>query len=762
MFGFKSITHRLIFGCAVAATVIYSLSYWNMRGVVQHNLVFWIANLSRTHIDKTAIEIEEVVRSLERNTQLILDSNQDIKSSPLLAQNLIREQSEIKSVTVAWLSTSTKTTVDYGFRYNRQQQRMNLDAIAASSLFNRCPIKNTITKPFWSQAYTSNHSITYCAPFLQGENIGVVAVELSLDWLSPLIRKKPDFNDGINQLDIGDPFLISQSPQQWIISPAHPDRVMYFLSKKDLDFNQPTAKIISQPEGVIVSTTLPSLHWKMGILFTNSEMQTRENQYFVLMAISMIKDMVLMGLVIVFVSRHTTKTLRELIASTEDMATGNLDTILPTVTVRDEVGRLAIAFRILRDSLKNRIQELQETTAAKQKLESELAIASQIQRTMLPKINVTDGPNRRYEISALLKPARMVGGDLYDFFCLDSDRLCIIIGDVADKGVPAALLMAQTVTLIRTTAKPTINSPTEILASVNHALCRDNDECLFVTLFCGIINLNNGTILYASGGHDAPLLVRSEQVQLLESETGPPLGLYEDAEFPQTEYLLSNNDIIILYTDGITEAMNPQGELFSEAYLIETITNYPPTNPAKAIRTIQHFHQQFIEEAPQSDDMTILTLQYLPSNPFFQDTKIVEQLITINSELTELELVKQRVGEMLEKESLIVELIEDAQLIVEEVLVNIIQHGYENSHDQPIDIRIKISAETLCMSFADSGKPFNPLVEIKPPDLTLEPDEISIGGLGLYLVQELSDRLEYDYRNGKNLLTVYQTISKTA
>jgi phosphoserine phosphatase RsbU/P len=762
LFGFKSITHRLIFGCTVAAIVIYSLSYWHMRGVVQKNLIFWIANLSQTHIDKTAIEIDEIVRSLERNTQLILDSNQDIETIPLLAQNLISEQSEIKSVTVAWLPTSAKTIVDYGFRYNRQKKRTNLDAITASSLFTRCPLKKTITKPFWSQPYTSNHSITYCAPFRHRETIGVVAVELSLDWLSPLIRKKPNFNDGINQVDIGDPFLISRSPQQWIVSPGNPDRVMSFLSKKDLDFHQPTAKIISQPEGVIVAMTLPSLHWTMGIVFTNSEMQTRENQYFLLIAISMIKDMVLMGLVIVFVSRHTTKTLRELIASTEDMTAGNLDTMLPTVTVRDEVGRLAIAFRLLRDSLKSRIAELRETTAAKQKLESELAIASQIQRTMLPKINVTDGPNRRYEISALLKPARMVGGDLYDFFCLDSDRLCIIIGDVADKGVPAALLMAQTITLIRTIAKPTICSPTEILESVNHALCRDNDECLFVTLFCGIINLNNGIILYASGGHDAPLLVRTRQVQLLESETGPPLGLYEDAEFPQTEYLLSNNDIIILYTDGITEAMNPQGELFSEAYLIETITNYPPTNPARAIRTIQHFHQQFIEDAPQSDDITLLTLQYLPSSPFFQETKVVEQIITINSELTELELVKQRVGEMLEKECLVVELIEDAQLIVEEVLVNIIQHGYENRHDQPIDLRIKISIETLCMSFEDSGKQFNPLVEINLPDISLEPDEISIGGLGLYLVQELSDRIEYDYHNGKNLLTVYQTISKTS
>ncbi|MEA5619118.1 SpoIIE family protein phosphatase [Cronbergia sp. UHCC 0137] len=752
MFGFKSITHRLIFGCAVAAVVIYSLSYLQMRALVQKTLMVWIKHLSQSHIDRTAKEIEEIVRSLSTNTQILTqkipDSNQYLESIPPLVQNLLEQQSQIKSVAVAWLPNSTNTPL--GFSYNRQQKQTNLSAIALNSVLTHCPINNTTTQPFWSQT----HSIIYCVPFRRRETLGVVAVELSSDWLIPLIRQKPNLKDGINQTDIGDPFLISLSTREWIVSPVKPDQVMSFLSSQALDSNQPT-------QDVLISTTLPSLPWKMGILFSNSELQTLQNKYFVLITISMTKDMLLMFLVIVLVSRHTTRPLRALISSTEDMAAGNLDTTLSPVTIRDEVGRLAIAFRLLRDSLKAHIEKLQHTTAAKQKLESELAIASQIQRTMLPKINVSHLPNQRYQISALLQPARMVGGDLYDFFSLDSDRLCIIIGDVADKGVPAALLMAQTITLIRTIAKPTTINPTEILDSVNLALCRDNEECLFVTLFCGIINLNNGTILYASGGHDAPLLIRNGQVQLLESETGPPLGLYDDAVFPQAKHLLTNNDIIVLYTDGITEAMNPQGELFSEAYLIHTITNHPPTNPARAIRTIQHFHQQFIADAPQSDDMTILSLQYLPSNPFSQEIKVVEQIITINSELTELEQVKQRISEILESESLLLELIEDAQLIVEEVLVNIIQHGYENRHDQAIDLRVKISDKTLSMSFEDGGKPFNPLLEINLLNREVETDEISVGGLGLYLVQKLSDHIEYEYSNGKNLLTVYRNITKT-
>jgi phosphoserine phosphatase RsbU/P len=772
LFGFKSITHRLVFGCAVAMLVIYSLSYWHMRGLVQKTLLFWITHLSQAHVDKIAKEISDNVRSLEKNTQTITqsfpdfnqNSQQYLESIPSLIPKLMGQQSQIKSVTVAWLPSLGNIAVGDGFSYNRSKKRTNLDAIATTSLFTRCPIKNSTNQPFWSQIHPSKSSslaITYCTPLSRTlanrrlETIGVFAVEISLDWLSALVKSMPNLNDGtavVNPKFIGDPFLIAPSTQQWIVSPNKPQQVISFLSNKNLGSNQSQSKIST--------TTLSSFPWTVGILFSDSELQTLNNKYFWLMTSSMIRDMVLICLVIILVSRHTTKPLRELITGVEKMSAGNLDITLSNVTVRDEVGRLAIAFRLLRDSLKSRIAELQETTAAKQKLESELAIASQIQRTMLPKTNVTDGPNRRYEISALLQPARIVGGDLYDFFCLDSDRLCIIIGDVADKGVPAALLMAQTVTLIRTISKPIITSPSEILDAVNHALCRDNDECLFVTLFCGIINLNNGTMLYASGGHDAPLLVRSGQVQTLESETGPPLGLYEDAEFPQAEYLLTNHDIVILYTDGITEAMNPQGELFSEAHLIETITNNTPNNPAKTIRTIQHFHQQFIEDAPQSDDLTLLTLQYLPSSPFFQEGKVMEQIITINSELTELERVKQRLGEILQTESLIVELIEDVQLITEEVLVNIIQHGYENSDDQSINLRVQISTETISVSFEDHGKPFNPLVEIDLPDTSVEPDEITVGGLGLCLIRELSDRIEYDYHNGKNLFTFYRNITK--
>ncbi|MFM7603113.1 MAG: SpoIIE family protein phosphatase, partial [Pseudanabaena sp.] len=344
-------------------------------------------------------------------------------------------------------------------------------------------------------------------------------------------------------------------------------------------------------------------------------------------------------------------------------------------------------------------------------------------------------------------------GDLYDFFLLGSDRLCLIIGDVADKGFPSALQMARTITLIRTLTKIS-STPSEILSTVNRELCAENEDCLFVTVFCGVLELSSGKFTYTSGGHDAPILVRDRLVQYLDLETMPPLGLYEDSIFEQHEFTFLPNDLIIFYTDGITEAMNADGEIFSESRLIEMIASYPPTNTARAVRTIQHFCQEFVADAAQSDDITLLAVQYLPSNPFSQVTNVMEWKLTLNSVLTELEEVKQALGKILQDANLTVEIIEDVQLITEEILVNIIQYGYENRSDGHIDLRIENTDQHLTMTFEDNARPFNPLTEVTNPDLDKDDDARSLGGFGFFLVQELAEQVDYAYRHGKNVLTV--------
>ena len=257
------------------------------------------------------------------------------------------------------------------------------------------------------------------------------------------------------------------------------------------------------------------------------------------------------------------------------------------------------------------------------------------------------------------------------------------------------------------------------------------------------------------------MLIRDRQVRCLDIETAPPLGLYEEAEFPQNQDLILRHDLILFYTDGITEAMNSEGEIFSQERLIEMMNCHSLVNPARVIRTIQHFCQEFVGNAAQSDDITLLAVQYLPLSTFSQVANIMEWNLSINSELTELETVQQRLSEILQAASLTVESIEDARLIVEEVLVNIIKYGYENCTDGHIDLGIEIDPDELTMTFKDNGKPFNPLTEITSPDLTMGDEERALGGFGFFLVRELAEKVDYLYFQNRNILTVNLRISKT-
>lgn len=443
------------------------------------------------------------------------------------------------------------------------------------------------------------------------------------------------------------------------------------------------------------------------------------------------------------------------------------DRIIPLEVVgapiRDERGTVVHAIAAFQDISERRraervSQELREAMVARERLESELTIAAQIQRSMVPHITPTEDPTRRYDLAALFQPARMVGGDFYDYFPLGDDRLCVIIGDVADKGVPAALLMARTVTLVRTLALPT-SSPVDILQAVNQELCVNNDECLFATLFCGILSQDTGILHYASAGHDAPILVRGGEVHPLPLETGPPVGLDTEAIFPPFEHLLRSDDLVVLFTDGITEAMSPSGEMVSEERLIAAIATDAPGDPAQAVHTIQALHQSFVQGAAQSDDLTLLVLAYRPAET--TDMPSTEEWnLSLTSELPEMETAKERLGDLLREQAIGEDAIGSAQLIAEEILVNIINYGYDGEGGHSIDLKVSLTPERLQTTYVDVGKPFNPLTEIYPPDLEMDDDLRSSGGLGFYLVRELSEDIEYSYRDGKNVLVVTQSLTE--
>jgi sigma-B regulation protein RsbU (phosphoserine phosphatase) len=360
----------------------------------------------------------------------------------------------------------------------------------------------------------------------------------------------------------------------------------------------------------MVYAPLPSSKWSLAVLFPQGELMADVMRLNKIVVILGVLGFVFLLLVIVFIARSITRPLTVLAGATESIATGNLDVAIPEIGTGDEVGKLAQSFDYMKRSLKQYIADLTETTAAKERIESELQIAHDIQMGILPKIFPPFPEMPEFDLHAALEPAREVGGDLFDFFFLDDDHLCFNVGDVSGKGVPASLFMAITKTLIKTKAAGDV-PPEIILDRVNNDLSADNPSLLFVTLFLGILDIRNGTVEYCNGGHNPPYIIRANgEIEALQLTGGIALGVVEDFSFQSKRIALNEGDTLFIYSDGVTEAMNSEHELFSEARL-EAELNRLRDLPVDGIITgVMEAIRRFSGDEPQTDDITVMVIRY--------------------------------------------------------------------------------------------------------------------------------------------------------
>jgi len=285
------------------------------------------------------------------------------------------------------------------------------------------------------------------------------------------------------------------------------------------------------------------------------------------------------------------------------------ETGLISTRSRDEVGRMAGATIQMVHKLQDYIENIKKFTAAKERIESELNIARNIQMSFLPKVFPPWPHIKSFDIYAALEPAREVGGDLYDFFLLDDDHLFFGVGDVSGKGVPSALFMAVTKTLFKGMADPGLK-PGEILDRVNNELRENNDALMFVTVFCGILNFRTGEFVFTNAGHNPPVLIRAgAEPAFLEIPKGFILGV-EEFSYKTSSIQLQTGDRLVLYTDGVTEAMNAEHQLYGEARMMETIGTTKASDARELVTTLMASVHAYAAGEPQSDDVTILSLTY--------------------------------------------------------------------------------------------------------------------------------------------------------
>ena len=281
-----------------------------------------------------------------------------------------------------------------------------------------------------------------------------------------------------------------------------------------------------------------------------------------------------------------------------------------TIRNQDEIGHLAGSIDRMEEQIQNYVESITQITAEKERINTELTLATKIQADMLPHVFPAFPERKEFELFANMDPAKEVGGDFFDFFLVDDDHLCITIADVSGKGIPAALFMMATKILLKNNAM-TGKGPAEILTDVNAAICANNREQMFVTIWLGILEISTGRLTAANAGHEYPVLMRAgKDFELYRDKHGFVIGGMEGAEYSQYELQLNPGDKLFLYTDGVTEATDANKELFGSGRMIAVLNERKDTSPTQMLEGVRRAVDDFVKEAEQFDDLTMLCLAY--------------------------------------------------------------------------------------------------------------------------------------------------------
>jgi phosphoserine phosphatase RsbU/P len=409
------------------------------------------------------------------------------------------------------------------------------------------------------------------------------------------------------------------------------------------------------------------------------------------------------------------------------------------------VGVLIVGMNLLlRRQVRLRTAELKASLAAQEKIASELRIAREIQMSSIPhEYPALPG----WDIHGVLQPAREVGGDFYDCALLDERRLYVTLGDVSDKGVPAALFMAATKTRLGASVAAA-SSPAAVLTRVNRDTARNNDQCMFVTVWCGILDLGSGRITYANAGHNPPAVRRADgRVEFLDIASAPALGIDEDAAYREGTTTLEPGDVLVMYTDGVTEALDVRQELFSEDRLRTELAASGLRDARDLAGRVLARVAAFAGEAPQADDIALLVLRRGPAG------------LRLASRLSELPRLAVEVARLGREHGLPEEVVSDLTLALEEAVSNVIRHGYGDRPDGLISVTFRATGESIVVTVEDAAVGFDPLKHPEP-DLTVPVEARPAGGMGVYLIKRLMDEVDYRVYDGRNVLTLTKRLRR--
>ena len=408
------------------------------------------------------------------------------------------------------------------------------------------------------------------------------------------------------------------------------------------------------------------------------------------------------------------------------------------------LGLLLMSY-ILYASLKNQMR-FRDVSEKKNRIDSELRIARDIQMSMIPTDFLTASERPDIDMAGVIVPAKEVGGDLYDFFIRDG-YLYFCIGDVSGKGVPAALVMSVTRSLFRSVSAHE-KSARRIVGMMNDSMADTNENNMFVTFFLGILDLSDGHLRYCNAGHNAPVRLGPGAASYLDVIPNLPLGVMPGVEYEAQETYLSQGELLFLYTDGLTEAENKDHGLFGAAKMQETLLRSVEEKADALVESMTAAVKSHTHGCNPSDDLTMLAIRYTNASP----SSGWERELTLHY-INEMPRLHRFVQVVSEQAGLDDALAMSLNLALEEAVSNVILYAYPEGTDPQVDIGAVVREDRIDFTVSDSGVPFDP-TDAPEPDLSADLKDRPVGGLGIYLVKRIMDEVSYARKNGKNILSM--------
>jgi sigma-B regulation protein RsbU (phosphoserine phosphatase) len=630
-----------------------------------------------------------------------------------------------------------------------------------------------LLQPVWSEPYFDKGGgeawmVTYSVPFFrkasadQRELAGVVTADLALKWVEDNAR-----NLRLGSFDVG--WLVSPPSDETFIAPIGTTGsrlagkqapiavdVIRGEAEKMLAGGRNFGLLPSRAtaEKIYIAVhPLATLDWRVILLIPRAALLADARSLLARQLWLGAAGLFLLIAAISFIAAGISRPIHALADSVRSAEEGNLDFRLPEVTTRDETGVLTEALRRLRDSLKTHVQLHAESLAAQSRLEHELQIAANIQQAMLPKGDAAGLP-RAVRIAAVLVPAKQVGGDFFDYFALRDGNLLFAIGDVSDKGIPAALFMARVTGLLRVLGNVG-TSPERLMSDINARLVEGNDACMFVTVGCGVLDTGSGMVKYVSAGHEPPLVLRVDgSVAPLRVESGAAVGIDAPAEYRLAQGFIAPGDTLMLYTDGVTEAETGDHTLFGADRLIKLLSEGDAGDPSALVRRVVDSVGAGSADFHAGDDVTVLAVCFSPPTVEAQRTESGELWrIAATSSQGGVRQVQRWLQNILVAREIAAERIGDVELIAEELLTNIVRENTAAGGEVAVTVECALSRDEITLTFRDDGKPFDPLARAEP-DLSQDVANRSVGGLGIHIVRELADAASYTRLDEQNVLEI--------